>query len=130
MQLSPRPSGVERVAEDELLPVPDSKLDLKGDARTERKRVSPHARAIERMYCPCAGFAYNTLSGDRNLFVSSRTQSDSVVSTYLILSLMMGCLIIPVQTSISCPYRSQARKGSENKCSASRGCGSVRNKLP
>jgi hypothetical protein len=34
-----------------------------------QERVYEIAKKIRGMYCPCAGFAYNTLSGERNIFV-------------------------------------------------------------
>jgi hypothetical protein len=29
-----------------------------------------YVQAFQGMYCPCPGFAYNSLSGERNVFVS------------------------------------------------------------
>ena len=40
------------------------------EEQDRRKRVTDTARRLVGLYCPCAGFAYNSLSGDRNLLVS------------------------------------------------------------
>jgi hypothetical protein len=33
-------------------------------------RLDKEKETIERMYCPCPGFAYNALAGDKNILVS------------------------------------------------------------
>jgi hypothetical protein len=39
-------------------------------ARAKKRRLAVEKKAIEGMYCPCPGFAYNSLSGERNVLVS------------------------------------------------------------
>jgi hypothetical protein len=34
-----------------------------------RKRLRKEMQAIERMYCPCPGYAYNSLAGEKNVLV-------------------------------------------------------------
>jgi hypothetical protein len=43
-------------------------------------RIRPYATALRGMYCPCAGFAYNSLAGDRNIFVSAISTDSKRVS--------------------------------------------------
>jgi hypothetical protein len=38
------------------------------DIRTQS--IAHEVEAMERMYCPCAGFMYNSLGGERNVLVS------------------------------------------------------------
>jgi len=50
---------------------PERKPDLDIQETSKRKRLFQEATALQQLYCPCAGFTYNSLSGDRNLLVSS-----------------------------------------------------------
>jgi hypothetical protein len=50
------------------VPVHENDPDLVEQARMER--ILRLTEKLEGMYCPCTGFAYNSLAGDRNIFVS------------------------------------------------------------
>jgi hypothetical protein len=50
----------------------------KGDGDAEaaariKTRLDREKETIERMYCPCPGFAYNALAGEKNALVSFHT---------------------------------------------------------
>ena len=49
---------------------PVKKSKLLAEEASKRKRLFSEPGALERLYCPCAGFAYNSLTGDRNVLVS------------------------------------------------------------
>jgi hypothetical protein len=36
----------------------------------KKRRLDKERKTIEGMYCPCPGFAYNSLAGERNVLVS------------------------------------------------------------
>jgi hypothetical protein len=38
---------------------------------SKKRRLDIERKTIEGMYCPCPGFAYNSLAGERNVLVSS-----------------------------------------------------------
>jgi len=38
-------------------------------ARATRRRLDKERKMIEGMYCPCPGFAYNSLAGEKNVLV-------------------------------------------------------------
>lgn len=67
------------LVEDQPMPLKDVSDTNKADrdqaaatAQTQkRQRVCHEARMMERMYCPCPGFMYGSLSGDRNFLVSA-----------------------------------------------------------
>jgi hypothetical protein len=40
-------------------------------AADQRRRRLQEVEAMRRMYCPCPGFMYNSLAGEKNFFVSS-----------------------------------------------------------
>jgi len=47
------------------------KVDKERTARLAKKRrLDIERKTIEGMYCPCPGFAYNSLAGERNVLVS------------------------------------------------------------
>jgi hypothetical protein len=39
-------------------------------AQVKWRRLERERKTIEDMYCPCPGFAYNSLAGDRNILAS------------------------------------------------------------
>jgi hypothetical protein len=46
-------------------------VDEKTTARlAKQRRLDIERKTIEGMYCPCPGFAYNSLAGERNVLVS------------------------------------------------------------
>jgi len=46
-------------------------VDKERTARLAKKRrMDIERKTIEGMYCPCPGFAYNSLAGERNVLVS------------------------------------------------------------
>jgi hypothetical protein len=46
-------------------------VDKERTARLAKKRrLDIEGKTIEGMYCPCPGFAYNSLAGERNVLVS------------------------------------------------------------
>jgi len=51
-------------------PLKTDKKDVHTEAAQIQKRLEQEREMIERMYCPCPGFAYNTLAGDKNVLVS------------------------------------------------------------
>jgi hypothetical protein len=57
------------VAEDTSPPPPAAKDD-RNDADNSH-HISPLAARLGHMFCPCTGFAYNSLTGERNVFVSA-----------------------------------------------------------
>jgi len=44
----------------------------------KKRRLDRERKAIEGMYCPCPGFAYNSLAGERNVLVSSPVLKDTI----------------------------------------------------
>jgi hypothetical protein len=46
--------------------------------QAKRRRLDMERKTIEGMYCPCPGFAYNSLAGERNVLVSSPLLKDPV----------------------------------------------------
>jgi hypothetical protein len=44
--------------------------EAEGIQSKKRDRLRREREAIERMYCPCPGYAYNSLAGDKNVLVS------------------------------------------------------------
>jgi hypothetical protein len=66
------PQGTESGIADQLemeenAPTPDVKSSIQAESW---KRTAALANKLEGMYCPCAGFAFNSLAGDRNILVS------------------------------------------------------------
>jgi hypothetical protein len=58
-------------------PPPSNRVDNKQDTEGEiqgkmeqTRRVSEIMEAIKGIHCPCTGFGFNSLGGDRNIFVS------------------------------------------------------------
>ena len=51
-------------------PLKTDKKDVNAEAAQIQKRLEKEKEMIERMYCPCPGFAYNALAGDKNVLVS------------------------------------------------------------
>ena len=50
---------------------PDKDEEDRQRTATERaERLGSLAKALAGLYCPCPGFAYNSLAGDRHAFVS------------------------------------------------------------
>lgn len=53
--------------------------DIEVAAQVKRKRrLEEEKKTIERMYCPCPGFAYNSLAGEKNVLVSFEIPQTSV----------------------------------------------------
>jgi hypothetical protein len=46
--------------------------------QAKMRRLGIERKTIEGMYCPCPGFAYNSLAGERNVLVSSPLLKDPV----------------------------------------------------
>jgi hypothetical protein len=46
--------------------------------QAKRRRLDIERKTIEGMYCPCPGFAYNSLAGERNVLVSSLVLKDTL----------------------------------------------------
>jgi len=40
--------------------------------RIKKARMDIERKTFEGMYCPCPGFAYNSLAGEKNVLVSFR----------------------------------------------------------
>jgi len=59
----------EIIVDDEPL-ITDKKEGDADAAAQIQKRLEQEKEMIERMYCPCPGFAYNALAGDKNVLVS------------------------------------------------------------
>jgi hypothetical protein len=60
---------------DEMGEAQDNEESKKAAAEQEshsmarRTRLRKEMQAIERMYCPCPGYAYNSLAGEKNVLV-------------------------------------------------------------
>jgi hypothetical protein len=53
------------------VPPEQVEVDKERTARLAKKRrLAIERKRIEGMYCPCPGFAYNSLAGERNVLVS------------------------------------------------------------
>jgi predicted nucleic acid-binding Zn finger protein len=57
----------------------DKALDKRehGHGPEEQSYIRNTLDSLQGLYCPCTGFAYNSLVGDRNLFVRSSTSLSS-----------------------------------------------------
>jgi hypothetical protein len=54
----------------------ESRLSTFSDTDSYSQRyLFEYARAISRLFCPCTGFAYNSLSGEKNIMVSTSLES-------------------------------------------------------
>lgn len=54
-------------------PVVDAETDrpeVSPDSDAQNTRIGDDVRYLKALYCPCAGFAFNSLTGGRNVFVS------------------------------------------------------------
>ena len=57
------------IVDDEPL-ITDKKKGDAGAAAQIQQRLGREKEMIGIMYCPCPGFAYNALAGDKNVLVS------------------------------------------------------------
>lgn len=47
-----------------------SEMTVNESQESRRRRIHASAKELQTMYCPCAGFSYNSLSTRRNVLVS------------------------------------------------------------
>lgn len=47
-----------------------SEMTVNESQEWRRRRIHASAKELQTMYCPCAGFSYNSLSAGRNVLVS------------------------------------------------------------
>jgi hypothetical protein len=55
--------------EPEIEPVKSEEDDI-AQNKDKRHQLQKERQVIEKMYCPCPGFAYNSLAGEKNVLVS------------------------------------------------------------
>jgi hypothetical protein len=91
----------------------------------QAQRIAHEVEAMERMYCPCAGFMYNSLGGERNVLASD--------SPFPHPTLPLAILYSPsrpadgsVQAPPCCLPCVQAGKRGQGGCAAARGRGVAR----
>jgi hypothetical protein len=66
------PTGVDDIimdVEPEIEPAKSKEDDI-AQNKDKMHQLQRERQAIEKMYCPCPGFAYNSLAGEKNVLVS------------------------------------------------------------